>query len=216
MNGSRKSNRDDKTVDCQAATRRLGRPPDPRIQAEVVTAVLRALRAGGYAAVTLERVARHIGRARTSLYRRWPSKRHLVAFAVVSEMGRDPAPDTGSLREDLIAVVQNLYKAFSGPLRQSLAGLVADMAHDPALAQLIRAEVIEARRHSMRAAFARGLKRNEIRADTDIELILDMLTAPFYFRTLFGHIPITRTMTRRIVDYVLRAISPCQECLTRQ
>jgi AcrR family transcriptional regulator len=187
---------------------RLGRPPDSRIDAEVVAAVLQTLRTDGYGAVTIDGIARGIGRARTSLYRRWPSKRHLVAFAVMSEMGRDPAPDTGSLREDLMAVVGNLYKAFAGPLGQSLAGLVADMAQDSELAHLIRTQVIEARRGSMRAAFARGAKRKEMRPDADIELVLDMLTAPFYFRVLFGHKAITRSMSRGIVDYVLRAVVP--------
>ena len=34
--------------------------------------------------------------------------------------------------------------------------------------------------------------------------MLDMLTGPFYFRALFGHAPISRRMTRDVVEYVLR------------
>ena len=49
-----------------------GRPRNPRIDREVVSAVLEALRQGGYRAVTLESIARRVKRARTSLYRRWP------------------------------------------------------------------------------------------------------------------------------------------------
>jgi hypothetical protein len=55
---------------------------------------------------------------------------------------------------------------------------------------------------------ARASAREEIRSDLDVELVLDMLTAPFYFRTLFGHAPLSRRMTRDIVDYVLRAVAP--------
>jgi hypothetical protein len=49
----------------------------------------------GYRAVTWDGIARKVRRARTSLYRRWPSKRHLVAYAVLSELGASPAADTG-------------------------------------------------------------------------------------------------------------------------
>ena len=190
----------------ESATREhgFGRPRDERIDTEVVSAVLNSLRSGGYGAVTIDGIARKVKRARTSIYRRWPSKRHLVAYAVVSEMGDNPAADTGVLREDLEAAVETLLKAFAGPLGQALAGLVADMAQDEELAETIRKEVLAARRKSMREAFARAGTRGEIRKDLDIELVLDMLTGPFYYRTLFGHAPISRRTTRDVVDYVLR------------
>jgi AcrR family transcriptional regulator len=187
----------------------LGRPRDESIDTEVVSAVLTLLKTRGYRAVTIEGIARKVKRARTSIYRRWPSKRHLVAYAVLNELGDNPAADTGTLREDLEAAVSTLLSAFAGPLGQALAGLVADMAQDPELADTIREEVLAARRKSMREAFVRARARGgEIRADLDIELVLDMLTAPFYYQTLFGHAPVTRRMTREIVSYVLRLVAP--------
>jgi len=186
----------------------LGRPRDERIDAEVVASVLRFLRAGGYRAVTIDGIARQVKRARTSIYRRWPSKQRLVAYAVLSELGDNPAPDTGHLREDLEAAVGTLLNAFSGPLGRALPGLVADMAQDIELADSIRFEVLAARRNSMREAFVRASARGEVRGDLEIELVLDMLTAPFYYRTLFGHAPISRRMTRDVVEYVLRVAAP--------
>jgi AcrR family transcriptional regulator len=185
-----------------------GRPRDPSIDREVVAAILSTLRDGGYSAVTLDGIARKIKRARTSLYRRWPSKRHLVAYTVLSEMGASPAADTGTLRGDLQATVGTLLRAFGGPLRQALPGLVADMAHDVDLAETYRREVLDARRRSMRAAFVRAKARGEARDDLEIEVLLDMLTAPFYYRALFGHAPITRRMASDVVEYVLRIAAP--------
>jgi AcrR family transcriptional regulator len=181
-----------------------GRPRNPSIDREVVAAVLRTLRDGGYGAVTLDGIARKVKRARTSLYRRWPSKRHLVAYTVLSEMGASPAADTGTLRGDLQAAVETLLRAFGGPLRQALPGLVADMAHDLELAETFRREVLDARRKSMRAAFARAKARGEARGDLELELLLDMLTGPFYYRVLFGHAPISRPMASDVLEYVLR------------
>ena len=84
----------------------IGRPRDARIDTEVVEAVLNALERGGYRAVTIDGIAKKVGRPRSSLYRRWPSKRHLVAYAVVSELGENPAADTGTLRGDLLSAVR--------------------------------------------------------------------------------------------------------------
>lgn len=187
-------------------TPHLGRPRDERIDAEVVSAVLDVLKSGGYRAVTVAAIAQRTKRGRSSIYRRWPSKRHLVAYSVVSAMGATPAADTGDLGGDLNAVVETLLRAFAGPLRQALPGLVADMANDPQLGEAIRKEVLAIRRRSMRQALARAVTRGEIRADFDVELILDMLTGPFYYRALFEHARISRRMAQEAVKYVLRAL----------
>jgi AcrR family transcriptional regulator len=189
---------------AQRAKATLGRPRDESIDAKVVAAVLQLLKTRGYGAVTIASIARRVRTARTNLYRRWPSRRHLVAYAVVSEMGARPAADTGTLRADLEAAVQTLLRAFAGPLGQALPGLVADMAQDAELAAIIREEVLAARRKSMREAFERARVRGEIRGDLDSELLLDMLTGPFYYRALFGHAPITTHTTRDVVRYIMR------------
>jgi AcrR family transcriptional regulator len=184
-----------------------GRPKDRRIDQDVVFAVLNAL-TKGYRHVTIERVAKTVKRARTSLYRRWPSKRHLVAYAVVSTLDAEPAPDSGSLRQDLICAVDTLRRAFSGPLGQALPGLVADMAHDPKLARIIREEVLFRRRASIKNAISRGIARAEIRSGINFDVLIDLLTAPCYFRILFGHARITRPFIKTVVDYALRAAEP--------
>ena len=184
-----------------------GRPKDRRIDEDVVFAVLDALRTKGYRHVTIERVAGTVKRARTSLYSRWPSKRHLVAYAVVSVLEAEPAPDSGSLRQDLVGAVDTLRRAFSGPLGQALPGLVADMAHDPELAKMIREQVLFRRRASIRKAISRGITRAEIGSEIDVDVLIDLLTAPCYFRLLFGHARITRPFINTVVDYALRAVA---------
>ncbi len=203
-----RSGRRSKFIPATVGARSRGRPKNESIDVEVVAAVLERLRLRGYRGVTIEGVARQVKRARTSVYRRWPSKRHLVADAVVAELGAQPAPDTGSLRKDLKAAVGTLLTGFAGPLGKALPGLVADMALDPALARMIREKVLVARRASIRAAFERGMARGESSRGFDIELLIDMLTGPFYFRALFGHLPATAAMVNTIVDYVMDIVRP--------
>jgi hypothetical protein len=133
-------------------------------------------------------------------------KRHLVAYAVVNTLDAEPAPDSGSLRKDLIRAVDTLRRAFSGPLGQALPGLVTDMAHDPELARIIRKEVLGRRRSSIKNAILRGIARAEIRSDVHVDVLIDLLTAPCYFRLLFGHARITRPFVETVVDYALCAV----------
>jgi len=182
-----------------------GRPKDGRIDEDVVVAVLNLLKAKGYRHVTIERVAKTVNRARTSLYRRWPSKRQLVAYAVLSTLNAAPVADSGSIREDLISAVEALRRAFAGPLGQALPGLIADMAHDAELARIIRNEVLVPRRASIKQAISRGVDRGELRGDIPPDSFIDLLTAPFYFRVLLGHARINRPFIETIVDCALRA-----------
>jgi AcrR family transcriptional regulator len=184
-----------------------GRPRNRQIDRAVVAAVLEVLRTRGYKAVTMLGIARKVKRARASIYRRWPSKPYLVADCLVSTMGASPAPDTGALRRDLRAAVGTFQRAFSGPLKQALPGLVADMAHDPELAEAVRRQVLAPRRRSMREALDRARARGEARRSIDTELLLDLLAGPFYFRTLFGHGRVDRRLTHDVVDHVLKIVA---------
>ena len=184
-----------------------GRPRDGNIDRAVVAAVLDVLRTRGYKAVTMVGIARRVKRARASIYRRWKSKPHLVADCIVSAMGASPAPDTGTLRRDLTVAVGTLTRAFSGPLSQALPGLVADMAHDRELAEAVRRQVLAPRRKSMREALQRARARGEIRAATDVELLLDLLAGPFYFRTLFGHGRVNGRLGAAVVEAVLKIVA---------
>ena len=184
-----------------------GRPRDAHIDRAVVAAVLEVLRSEGYQAVTIAGIARKVQRARASIYRRWPGKPYLVADCIVSTLGASPAPDTGELRRDLAAAVGTLQRAFAGPLRQALPGLVADMAHDAQLARAVRRQVLAPRRRSMRQALLRAQRRGEARVGLDWNLLLDLLAGPFYFRALFGHARVDRRLARQVLTAVLAMVA---------
>lgn len=188
------------------STPRLGRPVDATIDREVIDEVLLQLRTTGYPSITMEGIAKSTKRARASLYRRWPSKRHLIAYSIVTTLGAHPSPDSGSLRADLIAAVQTLTVGFKGSLGAAMAGLLGEMVDDAVLARVIRKEVLAKRRLSIRAALKRGIARGEMRPAQDLEVLIDMLTAPFYFRALFGHAKISAAMIERVVDTLLRGV----------
>lgn len=55
----------------------------------------------------------------------------------------------------------------------------------------------------MAGALRRGIERGDLRPGLDIELALDLLAAPLYYRALFGHARITSQTPADIVDVVL-------------
>lgn len=181
-----------------------GRHREERIDRAVLDATVALLDEVGYAALTMGAVAQRAGVHRPALYRRWPAKRHLVVDALAEGLGLRPTPDTGDLRADLVAGMTTIVDSLAGTtLGRALPALVADLADDPELAERFRERVFHSRRATTAATLRSAADRGEIRADFDMDFVLDALAAPLYFRVLFGHLPLTRALAEQCVDAVL-------------
>ena len=88
-----------------------------------------------------------------------------------------------------------------------LPGLVADLHADPELSAAFHDRYFEPRRGSLRAALRRGIERGELAAGTDLELVVDALVGPVYYRLLARSGPVD-TSPEGLVDLVLRACRP--------
>lgn len=112
----------------------LGRPRDPRIDAAVLDATVELLAETGYPGLLVSAIARRAGTSKPAIYRRWPSKAHLVHEAVFPITAATDIPDTGSLRRDLREMVCRTMEVLSTPAaRAALPGLISEMATDPTL-----------------------------------------------------------------------------------
>src|SRR5262249_17668722 len=112
----------------------FGRPRDPRIDAAVLRATVELLAETGYSGLLVSAIAERAGTSKPAIYRRWPSKAHLVHEAGFP-IGAAPAlPDTGSLPEDGREMVRRRMAFRPTPAaRAALPGLVGEMAADPTL-----------------------------------------------------------------------------------
>src|SRR3954466_9338709 len=102
-------------------------------RARAVVAAGRILRRDGYARLTMERVAGESGVAKTSLYRRWPTKAALCMDLYLDVAQRElHDPDTGEVTRDLqdiaATVVRVQTRTIAGP---ALVGLIAEAQLDP-------------------------------------------------------------------------------------
>lgn len=113
-----------------------GRPRDARIDIAVLDAAAELLAHLGYAELTVAAIADRAGTSRPAVYRRWPSKAHLVHEAVFRDADTSTIPATGSLATDLRNIVARTAALLTTPLaRLAVPGLIGEAATDPSLNQ---------------------------------------------------------------------------------
>lgn len=126
----------------------------------IVTAAIEELREVGYAAMTMDSVARRASAGKVSVYRRWPSRVELAMEAAYRLVGEPPLPaEPSSLREDLLAVLRYMAEQMAGPAGQALRGIVSESLHDAdaaRVAHLSRGDSARKVRDVLRRAEARG------------------------------------------------------------
>ena len=193
--------------DTQGGSRGPGRPRDARHGQAILDATLGILLEQGYRGVTIEGVAARAGVGRPTIYRRWPSKPAVVVAALVqSDRLALPAPDTGSLRNDLIAEQRHQIERMNSPdARRVTAGLIADLADDPELADTYVSQFLAPRRATVWEVLQRGVDRGELDADVDFAFIYDLLVGPLFMRAVVWGQPLAPDAAEKTADVILAA-----------
>ena len=196
----------------QTTVARRGRPRDGGVDRRVLSAAWGLLHAGGYAALNMDDVAERAGVAKTTLYRRWPTKDHLATAVAAEMLGEVPIPDTGDLRRDLtdfasaLAASLDQVRAAGRPGGGSSAGLAAELvaaaARHPDIDEVVRAGF--AQRHELaRARLQRAVEREGLRPDIDQPVLIDQIAGPVYYRILITGAPADRGYAERLVAAAL-------------
>jgi len=191
-------------------SRRIGRPYDHSGDSLILAATLDLLAERDYERVTLDEVAARTGKAKTTLYRRWPTKEELV-LAAIRTAGRPPEaellPDRGSLRADLLAVIDSSW--LGGPQRRLaiFAGLTSATRSSQSLAEVVRAEVTEPYVQIYRRLLHRAIDRGEIAAAcaASIPVLAEVIPAMSTYRLHNGSEPADRAFFVSVVDDVVLA-----------
>jgi AcrR family transcriptional regulator len=171
----------------------------------VLEAADNLLAESGFAAVTIEGIAARAGVGKQTIYRWWPSKTDIFMDAFVDDATQHLVPpDTGHLSNDLPIHLSNLAefltKSDPGAVFRALAGQVQ---HDSRLASRFRADHLGRQRDIDRVPLQRAVDRGELAADTDIDLAVDQLVGPIYYRVLVTGQPVSREFTDALVNCFL-------------
>lgn len=132
------------------------RPPGrPRagIDAVVFAATLKTVHDLGYAGATMDRIAAAAGVAKTTIYRRWPSKGALIADCLVDALG--PVPVRGADRaEDMAAAIRWIAAKIGEPgVGAAFAGVFVDAVSDPGLREVLSTRLQDPYRRALEEAW---------------------------------------------------------------
>ena len=191
--------------------RKPGRPRDERADRAIVAATLDLLVEDGFHALSVEAVAARAGVGKTTIYRRWPGKRELVADSL-AELNTDlpELPPAGPTRERLLALMQHVCQKDPHTLSvRIMPRMLAYRSSHPELYAEYVERVVRPRRERTHRILRDGIERGEVRADIDVELAALSLTAPLimYAMTAPADRPPTAAHARRLLDLVWAGIA---------
>ena len=187
---------------------RRGRPRDTAVDQRVLDVAWDLLLTGGYAGLNVDEVAERAAVAKTTLYRRWPTKDHLAVAVVTRTFQPVAVPDTGDLCHDLTEFAAGLATSLhtyrmAGQSDGVSAGLVAELvaaaARHPDLGDLVRS--LHTQRHAMLLArLPRATEREGLRPDLDHAVLIDQVCGPIYYRVLITGEAVDRGYAERLVS----------------
>jgi AcrR family transcriptional regulator len=159
---------------------------------------------GGYAAFTMDAVAARAGTSRPVLYRRWTDKHDLVRAAVAHAVDRDviAVPDTGSLRDDTIALMKIANKTRAGlaaVVTVHLDGFYQETGSSP---EDLRKMLAAGRPRVLDTILDRAAARGEIRRDQVSGRIASLPFALLLVEFVMTLKPVPASVIEEIVDTV--------------
>lgn len=163
----------------------IGRPRNPRIDGAVLDATVELLGETGYAALSVDAIARRARTSKPAIYRRWPSKAHLVHEAVYPIGRATELPDTGSLLGDVREMLRRTAAVLTTPAAgAALPGLVAEMAGDAALHNALLERFDDILTRDLTARLDRAIATGDVRPDVTAADVVEAMAGMTLLRLL--------------------------------
>jgi AcrR family transcriptional regulator len=186
----------------------LGRPRDPRIDDSVLRATVELLGTSGYADLSVDAIARRAGTSKPAIYRRWPSKAHLVHEAVFPISEATELPDTGSLAEDVREMVRRSTGVLTTPAaRAAMPGLLAEMATDPSLHAKLLDRFGDVTSRGMTDRLDKAKSRGEVRTDVTAVDLVDAIVGMALMAIITRNHELDDSWVRRTATLITKGIS---------
>jgi AcrR family transcriptional regulator len=169
-----------------------------RVRGSVLQSAFAVLIEKGFEAFTIADVAQRADVHETSIYRRWGGRTALAMEACLY-FAEDALeiPDTGSLRSDLVCLLQRLVALLISPQGRALLALSVSQDSD---AIATRRGYWRTRFSLARSMLERAVSRGEFPHQVDPTIFLEALIAPLYMRALVTAEPLQDWPCEEMVD----------------
>lgn len=196
-----------KTSEHQAA-RGPGRPRSEEVRQRILEAAYELMGEVGFNELTIEAIAIRAKVGKPTIYRRWPNKSRLVMDAFFAATNPElNFPDTGSAREDIRQQMKQLVTVMVSSRGQMIAMLIGGGQTDPELIEAFRENWLTPRRRAGGQVIRKGMERGELKANIDIDVMIDALYSPLFYRLLLKHAPLTEPFVDALVDAVMQGLA---------
>jgi len=186
----------------------IGRPRDRRIDAAVLRATVDLLGETGYADLTVDAIARRAKTSKPAIYRRWPSKAHVVHEAVFPLGAGTELPDTGTLAGDVREMVRRTVDVLTTPAaRAALPGLVAEMAADPALHATLLERFADVLTRGLTDRLAAAQARGEVRPGVTAGEVVEAVAGMTFLALITRGPQLDGTWVDRTAELITRGIA---------
>jgi AcrR family transcriptional regulator len=190
-----------------ASSVRRGRPRSEEARRTILAVAYEMLAAQGPGRLTVESVAAKAGVGKPTIYRYWSNARALEMAAMLEQ----PAPDTSvqvgqSAVADLRAQLEKVVAIFAEKRGRQMTQMIAASEADSELSKQFRNTVILKCREEGRAILKRAIAEQNVRPDIDIEVALDMIYGPLFYRILVGHAALDAHFARNLVATALAGL----------
>ncbi|MEV4757815.1 TetR/AcrR family transcriptional regulator [Micromonospora sp. NPDC049559] len=174
-----------------------------RARQAIIDSALDLCREQGLARTTVEEIAKRAGVGKQTIYRWWPSKVAVVEEGI-NELASTATdfPDTGDIVADLRTQMVGVATILSSPSFAPYLSLIGAAQDDPELARSFLDGLVKPRVAAARERLRRAGEQGQIRADVDLDDVVELLYGPIYYRALLH----TRPPTPGQVDEILRLV----------
>ncbi len=187
-----------------------GRPRNLQSQQAILEATLTLLATAGFDAMSIEAIAAAAGVGKKTIYRWWPSKEALAIDAIRNmQQTQNPVIDSGSLRQDLIAMLNNASQVVNGAYARGLVlNVLGAMLNHPEVYQVFYDQMLAPRLQQLTGVIQRAQARGEVRKDLDANEILGLIAGPIWYHLLFdqGDTHLSPPMLEKLIDGLFRGI----------
>lgn len=184
-----------------------GRPRSQSARKSILDATARLLQHVSLKNLAIESIAREAGVGKATIYGWWPNKAAIVIDAFFEEVEQrtafEQAPTAvAAIRDQVVRMVHTI----GGPIGHIAAQIIAEGQSDPRVLEHFRAVFLRQRRAAASEIIRAGIANGEFRGDLDIELVIDLIYGPIWYRLMVGHQPLDDGLADRLPELSISAL----------
>jgi AcrR family transcriptional regulator len=191
-----------------AKPRTIGRPRSEESRQRILDAARDLLHERGLRSMTICGIAERAGTSKVTVYRWWSHKAAIVLEAMLEKTSPHmPYRESTSPLESLRAQMKSFARFLSSDDGRLLLDVLAEGILDAEIGNAYRKHWVKPRREDAKVLLGRAIEAGELPESADLEVALDALFGPLYYRFIIHHAPLTPAFAEQIFESVIGGIA---------